>query len=187
GAGYFRDVSRFRGCCNHYPDVHRCLSLRFPAGTGGCRSCKGHSALDVTSAKLRNELVLSARCLLQLEPVSRRGSPEMRYHRFRIRDCPEPARRWLTPSQPILQSPGIRLPVSSFGAMVSFEGEVAMETLKDKAAIVGIGHTEYSRNSGRSEMSLAVEAIRNAIADAGLKPTDIDGIAKYSMDNNSEI
>jgi len=62
-----------------------------------------------------------------------------------------------------------------------------METLKDQAAIVGIGHTEYSKDSGRSEMSLAVEAIRNAIADAGLKPTDIDGIAKYSMDNNSEI
>ena len=36
-------------------------------------------------------------------------------------------------------------------------------------------------------MSLAVEAIRNAIADAGLKPSDIDDIAKYSMDNNSEI
>ena len=60
-------------------------------------------------------------------------------------------------------------------------------TLKDKTAIVGIGHTEYSRDSGRSEMSLAVEAIRNAIADAGLKPSDIDGIAKYTMDNNSEI
>src|SRR2546423_14088374 len=59
--------------------------------------------------------------------------------------------------------------------------------LKDKTAIVGVGHTEYSRDSGRSEMSLAVEAIRNAIADAGLKPADIDGIAKYSMDNNSEI
>jgi acetyl-CoA acetyltransferase len=62
-----------------------------------------------------------------------------------------------------------------------------METLKDKAAIVGIGHTEYSKDSGRSEMSLAVEAIRNAIVDAGLKPTDIDGIAKYSMDNNDMI
>src|SRR5262249_61782880 len=62
-----------------------------------------------------------------------------------------------------------------------------METLKNKADIVGIGHTEYSRDSGRSEMSLAVEAIRNAIADAGLKPSDIDGIAKYGMDNNSEI
>src|SRR2546423_2433771 len=62
-----------------------------------------------------------------------------------------------------------------------------METLKDKAAIVGIGHTEYSKDSGRSEISLAVEAIRNAVADAGLKPADIDGIAKYSMDNNDPI
>ena len=61
------------------------------------------------------------------------------------------------------------------------------ETLKDKTSIVGIGHTEYSKDSGRSEMSLAVEAIRNAIADAGLKPSDIDGIAKFSMDNNDPV
>jgi len=62
-----------------------------------------------------------------------------------------------------------------------------IETLKDKTAIVGVGHTEYSKDSGRSEMSLAVEAILKAISDAGLKPSDIDGIAKYTMDNNSEI
>ena len=62
-----------------------------------------------------------------------------------------------------------------------------IETLKDKTAIVGVGHTEYSKDSGRSEMSLAVEAILKAVSDAGLKPSDIDGIAKYTMDNNSEI
>ncbi len=62
-----------------------------------------------------------------------------------------------------------------------------METLKDKAAIVGVGNTEYSKDSGRSEMSLAVEAIRDAVAEAGLKPSDIDGIAKYSMDNNDPV
>ena len=62
-----------------------------------------------------------------------------------------------------------------------------METLKDKAAIVGVGNTEYSKDSGRSEMSLAVEAIGSAIADAGLKPSDIDGIARYSMDNNDSV
>ena len=28
-------------------------------------------------------------------------------------------------------------------------------TLKDQAAIVGIGETEYSKNSGRSELALA--------------------------------
>ncbi len=62
-----------------------------------------------------------------------------------------------------------------------------MNTLKDKAAIVGVGHTEYSKDSGRSEMSLAVEAIRNAVSDAGLRPSDIDGIAKFSMDNNDHV
>ena len=56
--------------------------------------------------------------------------------------------------------------------------------LKNKAAIVGIGETEYSKDSGRSEMSLAVECIKKAIDDAGLAPKDIDGIAKFGIDNN---
>ncbi len=39
-------------------------------------------------------------------------------------------------------------------------------TLKDEAAIVGIGQTEFSKNSGRSEVQLASEAIKAAIDDA---------------------
>jgi len=62
-----------------------------------------------------------------------------------------------------------------------------MSLLSDKTAIVGIGHTEYSRDSGRSELTLACEAIGAAIADAGLTPADIDGITKYTMDNNDPI
>ena len=31
------------------------------------------------------------------------------------------------------------------------------------AAIAGIGHTEFSKNSGRSELQLAAEAVRTAI------------------------
>ena len=42
-------------------------------------------------------------------------------------------------------------------------------TLKDQAAIVGIGQTEFSKNSGRSELQLACEAVRAAIRDAGLE------------------
>ena len=56
-----------------------------------------------------------------------------------------------------------------------------------KAAIAGIGATEFSKNSGRSEMQLAVEAVKAALDDAGLKGTDIDGMATFSMDNNWEI
>jgi acetyl-CoA acetyltransferase len=39
-----------------------------------------------------------------------------------------------------------------------------------KAAIVGIGATEFSKNSGRSELRLAAEAVRAALADAALRP-----------------
>jgi len=56
-----------------------------------------------------------------------------------------------------------------------------------KAAIVGIGQTEFSKNSGRSELRLACEATLAALADAGLEPRDVDGFATFTMDNNPEI
>jgi acetyl-CoA acetyltransferase len=56
-----------------------------------------------------------------------------------------------------------------------------------KSAIVGIGATEFSKDSGRSEMSLASEAVAAAIADAGLSPSDVDGMVTYSTDNNPDI
>jgi len=59
--------------------------------------------------------------------------------------------------------------------------------LGGKAAIVGIGATEFSKESGRSEMSLASEAVAAAIADAGLTPSDVDGMVTYSSDNNPEV
>ncbi len=62
-----------------------------------------------------------------------------------------------------------------------------MHSVHDRACIVGVGHTEYSKDSGRSELKLACEAIGAAIDDAGLTPTDIDGITKYTMDNNDPI
>ncbi len=55
------------------------------------------------------------------------------------------------------------------------------------AAIVGIGATGFSKDSGRSEMSLACEAVLAAILDAGLEPSDIDGMVTYSADNNPDI
>ncbi|MBI2910277.1 MAG: lipid-transfer protein [Chloroflexi bacterium] len=61
-----------------------------------------------------------------------------------------------------------------------------MNGIKDKCAIVGIGETEYSRDSGRSELSLALEAIRGAVDDAGLSLKDIDGLFKFTVDSNSE-
>lgn len=57
--------------------------------------------------------------------------------------------------------------------------------LRDRAAIIGIGRTELSKDSGRSELTLATEAAHAAIADAGLKPSDIDGIVRCDMDRVS--
>ena len=61
-----------------------------------------------------------------------------------------------------------------------------MTGLSGKAAIVGIGATEYSKDSGRSELRLAAEAVAAAIADAGLTPEDVDGLTSFTMDSNSE-
>jgi acetyl-CoA acetyltransferase len=55
------------------------------------------------------------------------------------------------------------------------------------AAIAGIGQTEFSKNSGRSELQLAAEAVRAAIADAGLTPNDIDGLVTFVQDTNDEL
>lgn len=64
---------------------------------------------------------------------------------------------------------------------------VKAANLKDKAAIVGVGTTEFSKNSGRSELSLACEAVLDALKDAGLKPSDVDGMVTFTMDSNDEI
>ena len=62
-----------------------------------------------------------------------------------------------------------------------------MGQLSGAAAIAGIGATEFSKNSGRSELRLATEAVQAALADAGLTPADVDGLVSFTMDTNSEI
>jgi acetyl-CoA acetyltransferase len=49
-------------------------------------------------------------------------------------------------------------------------------SLREKAAVTGIGETAYLRGSGKSAFQLQVEASLTAIKDAGLTPRDIDGI-----------
>lgn len=61
------------------------------------------------------------------------------------------------------------------------------DSLGGKAAIVGIGATEFSKDSGRSELKLAVEAVRAALDDAGLAPADVDGMVTFTMDTSPEI
>ncbi|WP_327316263.1 lipid-transfer protein [Streptomyces sp. NBC_01235] len=63
----------------------------------------------------------------------------------------------------------------------------ARDSLGGRAAIVGIGATEFSKDSGRSELRLAVESVQAALADAGLAPADVDGLVTFTMDTSPEI
>lgn len=53
-----------------------------------------------------------------------------------------------------------------------------------KVAITGIGQSEVARPSDKSAMRLTVDAALEAIADAGLKRDDIDGVACWPGDNH---
>lgn len=61
------------------------------------------------------------------------------------------------------------------------------DSLGGRAAVAGIGATEFSKDSGRSELKLAVEAVRAALDDAGLTPADVDGLVTFTMDTSPEI
>jgi len=63
----------------------------------------------------------------------------------------------------------------------------ARSHLGGAASITGIGATEFSKDSGRSELRLAVEAVRSALDDAGIAPSEVDGMVSFTMDNNPEI
>ncbi|MCM6772851.1 lipid-transfer protein [Nocardia sp. CDC159] len=58
--------------------------------------------------------------------------------------------------------------------------------LGGKAAIVGIGATDFSKDSGRSELRLAAEAVTAALDDAGLSAADVHGLTTFTMDTNTQ-
>src|SRR5579884_3732408 len=57
----------------------------------------------------------------------------------------------------------------------------------DRTIIAGIGQTEFSRNSGRSELQLAAEASLAALDDAGLSAGEVDGLITYTLDSTGEF
>jgi len=54
-----------------------------------------------------------------------------------------------------------------------------MGRLTDKYCIVGVGETAYSKDSGRTTRAMAVEAVRNAMRDAGLTASQVNGMLSY--------
>jgi len=59
--------------------------------------------------------------------------------------------------------------------------------LSGRTAIAGIGQTEFSKDSGRSELQLACECVKHALDDAGLAPSDVDGLVTFTLDTNEEM
>jgi acetyl-CoA acetyltransferase len=57
----------------------------------------------------------------------------------------------------------------------------AAHPLRDRAAVAGIGWTEYAKDSGVSTLTLALRAIAAALADAGLAIGDVDGVACHRV------
>jgi acetyl-CoA acetyltransferase len=51
-----------------------------------------------------------------------------------------------------------------------------------EACITGVGSTGHSRDSGRSPTVLAVQAVRAALADAGLTAAQVDGIVTFAAE-----
>jgi len=56
-----------------------------------------------------------------------------------------------------------------------------------RTAVAGIGATDFSKHSGRSTLRLAVEACDAAVRDAGLEPSQVDGMVSFTVEDNHEI
>lgn len=52
-------------------------------------------------------------------------------------------------------------------------------------AVVGVGRTSFTRESGRTPAAMAVEACRAAIDDAGLSVADVDGWATFQYNDSA--
>lgn len=56
---------------------------------------------------------------------------------------------------------------------------------RNRAAIAGVGYTPFSKNSGVSTLTLAVDAIRAALDDAGLTVDDVDALATHRVGDST--
>ncbi|MFI6601296.1 thiolase C-terminal domain-containing protein [Nonomuraea sp. NPDC050536] len=62
-----------------------------------------------------------------------------------------------------------------------------MQPFAGLAGIAGIGMTELSRRSGRTEEELAVAACRTACQDAGIAPGEVDAVLSYHLGDSAPV
>ncbi|MEU8144592.1 acetyl-CoA acetyltransferase [Nonomuraea sp. NPDC048901] len=56
---------------------------------------------------------------------------------------------------------------------------------RDRTAVVGVGYTPFTKDSGVSTLTLACRAILAALDDAGLGPGDVEGIATHRVGDSA--
>jgi 17-hydroxy-3-oxo-4-pregnene-20-carboxyl-CoA lyase len=64
---------------------------------------------------------------------------------------------------------------------------VTQNPVRDQAAISGVGFTDYTRESNRTVLELAIEACTAAIDDAGLSKDDIDGLICFHENDTATV
>lgn len=52
----------------------------------------------------------------------------------------------------------------------------AIQDVRGRVCIVGVGESDHSKASGRASRAIAAQAVERALADAGLRPQDVDGL-----------
>jgi acetyl-CoA acetyltransferase len=62
-----------------------------------------------------------------------------------------------------------------------------MQSFSRQAAIVGVGYTDFSRDSGRTVLELALQAVTGALKDAGIVRQAVDGLLSYSMGDSVPV
>ena len=64
---------------------------------------------------------------------------------------------------------------------------MSADLIKDKTAVVGIGQTTLGKGLPDTELSLACQAVSIALDDAGIAPSEVDGLASYTLEPNREV
>lgn len=59
--------------------------------------------------------------------------------------------------------------------------------ITDRAAIAGIGQTEFAKALEPSETQLAAEATVAALDDAGIAPSEVDGLVSFTLETTEEV
>src|SRR4051812_21288513 len=59
--------------------------------------------------------------------------------------------------------------------------------MRDRTAVVGVGQTAFAKALPETETRMAVTAIKAALDDAGIDPSEVDGLASYTLERDVEV